>query len=611
MSCRPHLSLLVAAVLLLTTAKTFAGDLDKSFKYLNTGDYTNAYKYLQEAIRDEPQNVAANFGMAKFYSLKDNQQYNIDSANIFIKRAAAKIPLDPKDKQTKKFLSLGVRDYTIQNLQNEINQAGYSKYQQQNTVDAYQFFIDNYTDSILLIKAIANRNQLAFNLAKDRNDPDALDSFMKKYPDAVQVKEAKTLYEKLLYEQTTADHTYQSYKHYLDNYPNGPYAAEAKKNYQNKLLEYYNNRHDLEGYVEFDNNYPDHPARGAMQDSIFAIVTASGTIEAYKNFVEHYKNNRNLKQAYDKLYVLFTAKGRPDSYQKFLDAYPNYPDKERVYRDMALAKMDLKPFKQGDKWGYAYQPTPDSIAMIIPALYEEALPFKEGLAGVRTKPCDDNCTYFYIDKHGDRAIEGNFNFTGDFNNGLAIVGIGNCDADSCLYGLINKAGKWVVPPTYEELNDPAEGMYLVSKGNKYGYLNADGKLVIDLIFTDALPFSDGTAGVEKDSTWFFIDKTGKQLFVGGFQDVSSFKEDLCAATTDGVNWGYIDKTGNFVIPPLYEAADDFDSSFAVVSKKEKDIKHRGLFISQRYKIDKTGKIVEKLTAPGQPKKKSTRRRGRR
>ena len=97
--------------------------MDKSFKYLNTGDYTNAYKYLQEAVRDEPENVAANFGLAKFYSLKDNKQYNIDSANIFVKRAAAKLPLDPKAKQTKKFLTLGVRDYTVQNLQSEINQA--------------------------------------------------------------------------------------------------------------------------------------------------------------------------------------------------------------------------------------------------------------------------------------------------------------------------------------------------------------------------------------------------------------------------------------------------------------------------------------------------------
>ena len=302
---------------------------------------------------------------------------------------------------------------------------------------------------------------------------------MKKYPDAVQVKEANALYEKLLYEQTTANQTYPAYKNYLDKYPNGAYVADAKRNYEAKLLEYYNNRHDLEGYVEFDKNYPNHPAHGAIQDSIYEIVTAPGTLEVCKNFILQYKNNRNVNRAWNKLYVLFTAPATADVYQQFLSYYPDFPDKDRVYRDMQLSQLDLKPLKQGDKWGYAYQPTPDSIAMIIPALYEEALPFKEGLASVRTKPCDDICTYFYIDKRGDRAIEGTFNFTGDFNKGLAIVGIGNCDADSCLYGIINKAGKWVVTPVYNELNDPAEGMYLVSREDKYGYLNAEGKLVGD------------------------------------------------------------------------------------------------------------------------------------
>src|ERR1700689_2214886 len=85
----------------------YAGDLTKAYKYLNAGDYPNALKYLQEAQHDEPDNVAVHFGLAKFYFLKDNSLYNLDSANIYIKKAVTKLPLNPDDKQVKKLLTLG------------------------------------------------------------------------------------------------------------------------------------------------------------------------------------------------------------------------------------------------------------------------------------------------------------------------------------------------------------------------------------------------------------------------------------------------------------------------------------------------------------------------
>src|SRR5580698_8426087 len=95
---------LIAFAFVSLQLAAFSSDLTKAFKYLNTGDYPNAQKYLLEVIAEEPDNAAANFGMAKFYFLKDNKQYNLDSANIYIKKAIKKVPLNPDDKQTKKYL---------------------------------------------------------------------------------------------------------------------------------------------------------------------------------------------------------------------------------------------------------------------------------------------------------------------------------------------------------------------------------------------------------------------------------------------------------------------------------------------------------------------------
>src|SRR4051812_9325884 len=115
MKFTPRASYFSLSILFLFLSQaSFAGDIDKAFKSLNTGDYANANKFLREVLAEEPDNAAANYGMAKFYSSKDNKEFNLDSANRYIKASAKKIPFSPDDKQTKKFLALGVRDYTIE-----------------------------------------------------------------------------------------------------------------------------------------------------------------------------------------------------------------------------------------------------------------------------------------------------------------------------------------------------------------------------------------------------------------------------------------------------------------------------------------------------------------
>lgn len=601
----------IIIALTLVCISSFAGDIDKAFKYLNTGDYPNARKYLLEVIADEPGSVIASYGMAKYYFAKDNAAYNLDSANLFVKFAAEKLPMNPDDKATKKALNLGVRDYTITTLLKDINNDAYARAEKANTVESYQFYIDNYTDKGLLNQATGNRNQLAFIRARAKNSPDALDEFLKKYPDADQKKEATDLYEKLLYEQTTADGTYQSYRNYTTKYPLGAYVKQANQRFEEEVLKYYNNVHTIDSYNEFIKLYSFHPQLKEVKDSIYAISVRPGTVEALENFVNNYPNNPNINLAWDDLYTLYTAEATEEEYRSFKERFPKYPKPDRIDADLQNASKDLKPIQQGDLWGYAYQPTKDSLVFSISREYEEAFEFSDGLAAVRIKPCNERCTYFYINKNNQRAIEQDFNYAGNFNKGYAIVGVGNCeDEDSCKYGIIDKRGKFVVPPTYDIIEDMSEGLYLASKNERYGFINARGEVIVSLKYTNALPFSQGVAAVAIDSNWFFIDQTGKQMFINRFLDVSSFSDSACAVTQDGENWGYIDMTGNFIIEPKFESAEDFAGGFAIVSKKEKDPKVKGLMISQRYKIDKTGKQLEKLTAPKTSTGKSGKRKKR-
>jgi hypothetical protein len=310
------------------------------------------------------------------------------------------------------------------------------------------------------------------------------------------------------------------------------------------------------------------------------------------------------------LYLLFNAEGRKEDYAAYIQAFPSAPNRSRAEKDMTLVDINLKPIQCGDKWGYSSPSGQDSLVLPIPCQFDEALEFSNGLAAVRSKPCNPKCTYFYIDKSGVRSFEKEFNYAGNFSHGYAVVGIGNCEGDACKYGLIDKRGEYVIPPVYEEIDDPSEDYYMVVKNGRVGYLNKKGEEMITLKYTDGLPFKQGLAGVGIDGNWFFINKTGNQAFINVFKDLSSFSDSLCAVTQDGENWGYIDMTGTFVIEPKYETAEDFENGFAIISKKEKDPKNSALTISQRYKIDKTGKILEKLAAPKEPKAKIPKKKGR-
>ncbi|MBS1612271.1 MAG: WG repeat-containing protein [Bacteroidetes bacterium] len=603
--------LTITLALVLSAAFAIAGDIDKAFKALNTGDYANARKYLMEVLADEPGSAPGFYGLAKYYYSKDNKAYNLDSANMFIKEAMHKLPMNPEDKANKKAIALGVRDYTIQTLHKDINNEAYGIAEKANTVESYQFYIDNYTEEGLLNRATEMRNQLAFIRARGANTYQAMDEFIKKYPDAEQQQEAKGLYEKLLYETTTADGTYQSYRKYTSTYPLGKFVKEANQRWEEEILKAYNKEHKLDSYLQFEKDYTFHPQLKQVQDSIYALVTADGTVDAFAVFVKAYSKNPNIDKAWEELYTLYTAEATPEQYASFKAKFPKYPNIKRIDAEAELATKELKPFQQADKWGYAHLGGKDSLVISISGEYEEAYGFSNGLAAVRKEECGDRCKYYYINKANQRAIQREFNYAGNFHAGYAIVGIGNCEEeDSCMYGIIDKRGEFVVPPVYDIIEDATEGFYMAAQNGKYGFINARGETAITFKYSDALPFSQGVAAVAIDDSWFFIDNEGKQLFINRFNDVSSFSDSLAAVTQDGDNWGYIDMAGNFTIQPVYEIAEDFEGGFAIVSKREKDPKNKSLMLSQRYKIDKTGKQLEKLTAPKAAPQKTTKKKRR-
>jgi hypothetical protein len=136
------------------------------------------------------------------------------------------------------------------------------------------------------------------------------------------------------------------------------------------------------------------------------------------------------------------------------------------------------------------------------------------------------------------------------------------------WGYMDKAGRQIIPPRYNDVHHFSEGLAAVQLGDKYGYIDRSGKMIIPPTFGSADQFSGGLALVQLDSAgnrWGYIDKSGKLVIKGeGFVMARGFSEGLAAVQGKNGKYGFIDKTGNFVIPPQFYRVGDFSDGLAAV-----------------------------------------------
>ena len=160
--------------------------------------------------------------------------------------------------------------------------------------------------------------------------------------------------------------------------------------------------------------------------------------------------------------------------------------------------------------------------LVIPTIYEtmntvddspeKLVPeFAEGIAAVN-KNMPTGTKYGYIDKTGKTVIDFNYEYAGNFSNGLAPVRQNN----KIMY--INHAGKTVFTVPYDDAASFSEGLAVVAKQGKFGYIDTKGKLVIPIQFNfteedsmDGYEFNHGKAKLYKNGKPFCINTSGKTV----------------------------------------------------------------------------------------------------
>lgn len=189
----------------------------------------------------------------------------------------------------------------------------------------------------------------------------------------------------------------------------------------------------------------------------------------------------------------------------------------------------LSPAESARGWGFINT----QGQWVIPPQFKKAQNFSEGVAAV----CLENERVFaYIDKTAHAILEVEASRVGDFHDGVAmIVKGGRC-------GYINKSGEYVIPLNYSppqnaQTLDSSQGVIAVNFSNpkqklEYHYIEHSGRWLFDSTFLNAKEFAEELAPVRVDTGWGFVNKSGKLVIAAKYLDANSFSNGLsCVAVS--------------------------------------------------------------------------------
>lgn len=109
-----------------------------------------------------------------------------------------------------------------------------------------------------------------------------------------------------------------------------------------------------------------------------------------------------------------------------------------------------------------------------------------------------------------------------------------------------------------------DGFLVVSKYYLYGCINHLGEITIPIQYSRFTRFNSGFALTERDKVFYVIDKLGKEipLEAKDVENIWHFSEGLGIIEVAGQRWGFVDGKGKTVIEPLFDGTGYFHGGYA-------------------------------------------------
>lgn len=130
------------------------------------------------------------------------------------------------------------------------------------------------------------------------------------------------------------------------------------------------------------------------------------------------------------------------------------------------------------------------------------------------------------------------------------------------YGAIDKYGKEIIPPIYDNIIDIYKGYSLVVKSHKLGIIDSTGKIIAPAKYDKVQRFDSRKLGaVCINNLWAFIDKNGKLLSDFKYNDIDYVEEDFYVVELNN-KWGIVDSEIKPITPIKYDKYNNYYRNFS-------------------------------------------------
>lgn len=137
-------------------------------------------------------------------------------------------------------------------------------------------------------------------------------------------------------------------------------------------------------------------------------------------------------------------------------------------------------------------------------------------------------------------------------------------------GFCNSNGDVFIPAQFDDAKSFSEGLACVKKGGKWGFIDRTGEIAIPCAYSDVSPFKGGNAIADaivdedgkRKTMHCLIDYTGKEL-TSFYDKIDYFHDDRALIVSNG-KYGFVDREGVEVIPPVYEKALYYKDGYAEI-----------------------------------------------
>jgi hypothetical protein len=330
---------------------------------------------------------------------------------------------------------------------------------------------------------------------------------------------------------------------------------------------------DLSGIIDKSGKYVVEPKYQSIQEfseGRAVVVSEKGFIVIDENGLEvtseTYNYIGNFKEERAVISVIDTdgdwVYGYIDKQGKIVIA-PKYEVAADFKNGKAVVKFDM-----GD---YAII---DNIGTVLKEFeYAFVGDMGDGLLAFKEKQQDK---LGYIDELGDIVIAAQFTSVEPFKNERAIVNISDNYFNK--YGLINKKGRFIVSPKYNNIELLGENLVSVGiainkkkayLGSRYAIADINGKFLTDFVYYGVSNYKNRLASAYDNSKTFFINKIGKpvlKLPIINGNGTLSFEGDMIKAEIDN-RIAYLNKSGQILWRQSGNIA--LDDQYIIKEKKYK------------------------------------------